>query len=100
VIFFGNYFDKFSKNFLEKCAMAHVNLVFSRLESFFRSGIRIYTPYYASTEGFFGYNHCPEKESDTVKFLLAAKSVFFEFLPLENTGDLDLVTRFADEVKS
>ncbi|OQV20765.1 putative indole-3-acetic acid-amido synthetase GH3.1 [Hypsibius exemplaris] len=65
----------------------------------YTKAVKIYTPWYASTEGILGYNEWPEKDGDDVGFLLAVKSVFFEFMPLENSDDTEPATVFAEQVE-
>ncbi|XP_061164020.1 GH3 domain-containing protein-like isoform X1 [Saccostrea echinata] len=60
-------------------------------------GIPIYSPLYAASEGLLGLNIWPKKHPS--QYVLAAQSIFFEFIPVELSNEDQPKTFFMDEVE-
>ncbi|CAH1776590.1 unnamed protein product, partial [Owenia fusiformis] len=59
-------------------------------------GTPFYSPLYAATEGLIGVNIWPEREER--RYILAPRSMFFEFIPVEHSGEDQPKTLLPHEV--
>lgn len=60
-------------------------------------GIPIYSPLYGASEGLLGINIWPNERPS--RYLLAPKSMFFEFIPVEKCDEDEPKTLFLDQVE-
>jgi hypothetical protein len=68
----------------------------NRLREIYCKEIPIYSPLYAASEGLLGINIWPKERPS--RYLLAPKSMFFEFIPVQNCEEEQPKTLFMDEV--
>lgn len=68
----------------------------SRLRDVYCNGTPVYSPLYAASEGLLGVNIWPQERPS--RYLLALKSMFFEFIPVQNCEEEQPKTLFLDEV--
>lgn len=67
------------------------------LRETFCKGIPLYSPLYAASEGLLGINIWPLQRPS--RYLLALKSMFFEFIPVEKSDENQPETNFLDQVE-
>ncbi|XP_069131283.1 GH3 domain-containing protein-like isoform X5 [Argopecten irradians] len=67
------------------------------LRETFCKGVPLYSPLYAASEGLLGVNIWPQEQPS--RYLLAPKSMFFEFIPVEKSEESQPTTYFMDQVE-
>lgn len=83
-------------NFVMTADSGTFELYGSRLREIYCKGTPIYSPLYAASEGLLGINIWPKERPS--RYLLAPRSMFFEFIPVQNCDEEQPKTLFLDEV--
>lgn len=68
-----------------------------RLKEIYCNGTPIYSPLYGASEGLIGINIWPKEKAR--RYLLAPKSMFFEFIPVDKCEEDQPETLFIDQTK-
>lgn len=83
-------------NFVMTADSGTFELYGNRLRETYCNGTPIYSPLYAASEGLLGINIWPLERPS--RYLLAPKSMVFEFIPVQNSTEDQPRTLFLDEV--
>ena len=84
-------------NFVMTADSGTFELYGQRLREVYCRGVPLYSPLYAASEGLLGINVWPLERPS--RYLLAPKSMFFEFIPVEKCEEEQPETLFMDQVK-
>ncbi|XP_053398736.1 GH3 domain-containing protein-like [Mercenaria mercenaria] len=84
-------------NFVMTADSGTFELYGNRLREIYCKGTPIYSPLYAASEGLLGINIWPKERPS--RYLLAPRSMFFEFIPVQNCEEEQPKTLFLDEVE-
>ncbi|XP_033125835.1 GH3 domain-containing protein-like [Anneissia japonica] len=68
-----------------------------KLKAYYTYGIPIYSPLYAASEGLIGINMWPQDEDRY--YMLVPNSMFYEFIPIQDSGQTQPETLLIDEVE-
>jgi len=83
-------------NFVMTADSGTFELYGERLRELHCKDVPIYSPLYAASEGLLGINIWPTERPS--RYLLALKSMFFEFIPVDKCEEENPETLFIDQV--
>ncbi|WAQ99511.1 GHDC-like protein [Mya arenaria] len=84
-------------NFVMTADSGTFELYGQRLRELYCKDVPVYSPLYAASEGLLGVNIWPRERPS--RYLLAPRSMFFEFIPVERCEEENPPTLFLDQVK-
>ena len=85
-------------NVVLTCDTGAFSLAADLMRNTFTKDIPIYSPIYAASEGLLGINIWPENKPS--RYLLSPQSMFFEFIPVEQSDEQQPHTLFMDQVNT